>query len=179
MSKVESEPTGKSANFLELQMRSPSATESFAHVVAEFAAAGDHLLLKGQIGTGKTVFARALIKAKLCEFGLDEDVPSPTYNLVQIYVAGGLEIWHADLYRISDPGEAAELGLDDALEFALCIIEWPERLGDSDWPRGTCIEFCMDESSGCRRLAVDARSRLGKQVIARIRQSGDEQGTSD
>ena len=179
MSKVESEPTGKSANFLELQIRSPSATESFARVVAEFAAAGDHLLLKGQIGTGKTVFARALIKAKLCEFGLDEDVPSPTYNLVQIYVAGGLEIWHADLYRISDPGEAAELGLDDALETALCIIEWPERLGDSDWPRGTCIEFRMGESSCCRTLAVDARSRLGKQLVERIRQTSVEQGTSD
>ena len=179
MSKDASERTGNSPVRREFQMHSPSATESFARVVAEFATAGDNLLLQGQIGTGKTVFARALIKAKLGEFGLDEEVPSPTYNLVQTYAAGGLEIWHADLYRISDPGEAAELGLDDALENALCIIEWPERLGNSEWPRGTCIEFRMDERSGCRTLAVDAMSCLGKQVIAMIGQSGDEQGTSD
>ena len=179
MNTVESEPTGNSAGLHEFQMHSPSETESFARVVAEFAAAGDQLLLKGQIGTGKTVFARALIKAKLSKFGLDEDVPSPTYNLVQVYVAGGLEIWHADLYRISDPGEAVELGLDEALETALCIIEWPERLGDTDWSRGTCIEFRMGESSCCRTLAVDARSSLGKQVITRFRQISVEQGTSD
>ena len=179
MNIVKSEPTGNSAGLREFRMHSPSETESFARVVAEFAAASDHLLLKGQIGTGKTVFARALIKAKLSEFGLDEDVPSPTYNLVQIYVAGGLEIWHADLYRISDPGEATELGLDEALETALCIIEWPERLGDVDWPRGTCIEFRMGERSCCRTLAVDARSRLGRRVIKKIRQTSVEQGPSD
>ena len=179
MSKDASERTGNSAVRREFRMHSPSATESFARIVAEFATAGDNLLLQGQIGTGKTVFARALIKAKLGEFGLNEEVPSPTYNLVQTYAAGGLEIWHADLYRISDPGEAAELGLDDALENALCIIEWPERLGNSDWPRGTRIEFRMGERSGCRTLAVDAMSCLGKQVIAMIGQSGDEQGTSD
>ena len=179
MDEDESEQASNSTLRREFRMRSPSETEAFARVVAEFATAGDHLLLQGQIGTGKTVFARALIKAKLGEFGFDEDVPSPTYNLVQTYVAGSLEIWHADLYRIADPREAAELGLDDALENALCIIEWPERLGNSDWARGTWIEFRMGEQSGCRTLAVDAMSCLGKQVVAMIGQSRDEQGKSD
>ena len=59
----------------------------------------------------------------------DADVPSPTYTLVQTYDAGGAAIWHADLYRLTDPGEAEELGLLDAFADAICLVEWPERLG--------------------------------------------------
>ena len=84
------------------------------------------ILLDGQIGAGKTHFARALIQSLL---PVPEDVPSPTYTLVQVYPGPGFEIWHADLYRLSGPDEVHELGLEDAFETALCLIEWPERLG--------------------------------------------------
>ena len=89
---------------------------------------GDTLLLEGPVGAGKSAFARALIRAQLGRF---EDVPSPTFTLVQTYEADNCEIWHCDLYRLTDPDEALELGLDEAFETAICLIEWPDRLGDA------------------------------------------------
>lgn len=100
----------------------------FAADVAALIRAGDTLLLSGQIGAGKSAFARGFIRAKL---GRMEDVPSPTFTLVQTYESDEGEIWHCDLYRLSHPDEALELGLDEAFETAICLIEWPDRLGDA------------------------------------------------
>jgi tRNA threonylcarbamoyladenosine biosynthesis protein TsaE len=110
----------------ELVLPQPEDTTAFAQRLAPLLRAGDVVLLKGEIGAGKTHFARALIQSLLPE---PEDVPSPTYTLVQVYLGPGFEIWHADLYRLSGPAEVRELGLEDAFETALCLIEWPERLG--------------------------------------------------
>ncbi len=88
---------------------------------------GDVLLLSGEIGAGKTHFARCLILASLIEA---EDVPSPTYTLVQTYKGMTADIWHADLYRLSDISEIEELGLADAFTDAISLIEWPDRLGE-------------------------------------------------
>ena len=85
---------------------------------------GDCLLLEGPIGAGKSHFARALIQERL---GRAEDVPSPSFTLVQTYQAD-VEIWHADLYRLSHPDEVLELGLDTAFDTAICLVEWPDRL---------------------------------------------------
>ena len=87
--------------------------------------AGDTVLLDGPIGAGKSHTARALIRARL---GTEEDVPSPTFTLVQTY-PGDPDIWHADLYRLTHPDEVVELGLGDAFATAICLIEWPDRLG--------------------------------------------------
>lgn len=109
--------------------------------------AGDCLLLEGQIGAGKSHFARAFIQARL---GRAEDVPSPTFTLVQSYQAD-VEIWHADLYRLSHPDEVLELGLEEAFDSAICLIEWPDRLG-SLLPKGAMrLRFTL-EGEG-RRVA--------------------------
>lgn len=110
-----------------LALNSPDQTADFARSLGAQLGAGDTILLSGNVGAGKTHFARALIQSLLAA---PEDVPSPTFTLVQVYdAASGLEVWHADLYRLTDPTETEELGLTDAMEQAICLIEWPDRLG--------------------------------------------------
>ncbi|PRX37209.1 tRNA threonylcarbamoyladenosine biosynthesis protein TsaE [Meinhardsimonia xiamenensis] len=104
-------------------------TRQLAARIAPRLEAGDVLLLSGPIGAGKSVFARALIQSRLAAAGLHEEVPSPTFTLVQVYDDGRAEIWHADLYRLGENADTAELGLDEAFESAICLVEWPERLG--------------------------------------------------
>ena len=89
--------------------------------------AGDFLALKGDLGAGKSAFARFLIRA-ITE-RKDEDVPSPTFALVQPYETARFPIHHFDFYRLSGLGEASELGIGEALDAGLVIAEWPERLG--------------------------------------------------
>lgn len=87
---------------------------------------GDAVLLNGPVGAGKTHFARALIQSLL---DVPEDVPSPTFTLIQTYDTRHGALWHADLYRISTDTEIDELGLVEAFEDAICLVEWPDRLG--------------------------------------------------
>jgi tRNA threonylcarbamoyladenosine biosynthesis protein TsaE len=87
--------------------------------------AGEAICLFGPLGAGKSTLARALIRARTRP---DEDVPSPTFTLVQFYEGTGLAIAHFDLYRLTSPDEAYEIGLDEALEDGAALIEWPERL---------------------------------------------------
>lgn len=102
-------------------------TAALARMLAATLLPGQTILLDGPVGAGKTHFARAFIRARQGDAA--EDVPSPTFTLVQTYDDPiGTEIWHADLYRLTDPSELAELGLDEALTDAICLIEWPDRL---------------------------------------------------
>ena len=86
------------ALFEEIQTNTPEATEALASRVAPVLRPGDTLLLEGEIGAGKTHFARAVIQSRLAAAGMFEDVPSPTFALVQTYNDTVTEIWHADLY---------------------------------------------------------------------------------
>lgn len=112
----------------EFSLVDEDATAQLAAQIAPKLQAGDTLLLVGDIGAGKSAFARALIRARLNRM---EDVPSPTFTLVQTYQNADADIWHCDLYRLTHPDEALELGLDEAFQNAICLIEWPDRLGTS------------------------------------------------
>ena len=102
------------------------ATLALARNLAQVAKVGDILALYGDLGAGKTEFARAFIRA-LTDAG--EDVPSPTFTLVQTYDGDDVDIWHFDLYRLERPEAAFELGIEDAFHDAISLIEWPENLG--------------------------------------------------
>ncbi len=102
-----------------------AATAALAAVLARQARSGDVLTLSGPLGAGKTSFARAFIAA----LGVRDEVPSPTFTLVQTYETAVATVWHFDLYRLTGPDEVHELGLDEALIDGIVLIEWPERLG--------------------------------------------------
>ena len=110
-------------------LRDPDATDRLALLLSRHLGPGDTVLLEGDIGAGKTHLARKLIQSLLSAAGKNEDVPSPTYTLVQTYDVGTFEIVHADLYRLIDPEAVLELGLEEAFGHALCLVEWPDRLG--------------------------------------------------
>ncbi len=128
-----------------LPLPDPDATDRLARALAPRLGPGDVLLLEGPIGAGKTHFARALIQALM---PVPEEVPSPTFTLVQVYEGPGFPIWHADLYRLSHPDEAEELGLAEAFETALCLVEWPERLGPYRPHGALTLTFAQASGSG-------------------------------
>lgn len=114
-----------------LTLADPGATAALAEAMAPHLAAGDFVGLHGPLGAGKSAFARAVIAARLAALGRREDIPSPSFTLVQVYDLGPVELWHADLYRLGTPDEIAELGLEEAFEGAICLVEWAERLGSA------------------------------------------------
>jgi tRNA threonylcarbamoyladenosine biosynthesis protein TsaE len=106
--------------------REEADTTRLAGIVARAAVPGDVIALSGDLGSGKTAFARGFIRALTAPA---EEVPSPTFTLVQTYSANGRTIYHFDFYRIDDPEEAWEIGLEEAFAGGITLIEWPERLG--------------------------------------------------
>ena len=106
-------------------------------------APGDAVLLRGDLGSGKTTLARAILAA----LGVAEAVPSPTYTLVQAYDTPGLAVSHFDLYRLKRAAEMDELGLDEALEYGAALIEWPERAEDRLPRDALTIHLCAERSA--------------------------------
>ena len=147
---------------LTLDLATEADTSRLARAFASLLVAGDTVLLEGPIGAGKSHFCRALIQSRL---GRAEDVPSPTFTLVQTYQAD-VEIWHADLYRLTHPDEVLELGLDEAFADAICLIEWPDRLG-SHQPPGAIRIRLADAGEG-RSAGIDfgARPELEAMLLA-------------
>ena len=102
--------------------------------------AGRTVCLIGELGAGKTTLVRGMIQSVLD----DIDVPSPTYTLVQSYDMPDFELWHCDMYRLERPEDGYELGLMDAFEEALCLIEWPDKLGSLIPENALSIEIAFD-----------------------------------
>lgn len=104
----------------------PEETVRIAQTLSGLLHPHDVILLKGELGAGKSTFARALIQS-LC--GENTEVPSPTFTLVQTYETPKFVLWHFDLYRLEHSQEIYELGIEEAYASGVCLIEWPERLG--------------------------------------------------
>lgn len=110
-----------------LSFSQEAETVEFASSLAEHLKTGDTVLLNGDIGAGKSFLCRAIIRHLVQDV---HDIPSPTFTLVQTYDADETEIWHCDLYRLTSADDVVELGLSDAFDVAICLVEWPDRLGD-------------------------------------------------
>lgn len=108
-----------------LDLPDAAATVALGVALGARLSPGDAVMLYGALGAGKTTLARGAVAGFL---GREEETPSPTYTLVQTYEGPRGQLWHADLYRLKDPSEAEELGLEDAFTDAAVLIEWPERL---------------------------------------------------
>jgi tRNA threonylcarbamoyl adenosine modification protein YjeE len=114
-----------------LLLRSLAETEDLARRIAPRLRVGDTVALKGELGAGKTTMARAILRS----LGVEGDIPSPSFTLVQEYKTPCMSIAHCDLYRVSDSAELAELGLEEALCNGALLVEWPER---------ACAEIAAD-----------------------------------
>ncbi|MES2057576.1 MAG: tRNA (adenosine(37)-N6)-threonylcarbamoyltransferase complex ATPase subunit type 1 TsaE [Pseudomonadota bacterium] len=114
-----------------LPLNGPDESHSFGERLAELVQPGDVITLEGPLGAGKTSIARGLLAA----LGLAGEAPSPSFAIVQPYAPPEVRmpVLHVDLYRIDDPNEMEELGLDDAASDSLLIVEWPER-APGFWP---------------------------------------------
>ena len=113
------------------KIASLSELESLASDFVRTLKQGDVVYMMGDLGAGKTTFVRAAIQSLL---GHDETVPSPTFTLVQTYDSTP-PIWHYDLYRLNDPEEVLELGMDEAFDQGITFIEWPQNMGNVYTPQ--------------------------------------------
>lgn len=106
-------------------LKTPQELQTLAAMLAALCKIGDHILLYGDVGAGKTTFARGFIQAIT---KTQEEITSPTFTLVQTYplADGGGSVWHCDLYRLKNQEELLELGLEEAAENGITLIEWPE-----------------------------------------------------
>jgi tRNA threonylcarbamoyladenosine biosynthesis protein TsaE len=131
-----------------------AATGALAVRLAAVARPGDVIALKGELGAGKTSFARAFIRA----LGGTGEVPSPTFTLVQVYELPTATVWHFDGYRLRDPEEAWELGIEDAFADGVSLIEWPDRFGGLLPARRLEIALSAGATASARRAVIDAPS---------------------
>jgi tRNA threonylcarbamoyladenosine biosynthesis protein TsaE len=134
-----------------IELPDETATAVLATRLAALARPGDVIALKGELGAGKTSFARAFIRAR----GGIEAVPSPTFTLVQVYELAEGTIWHIDGYRLRAPEEAWELDIEDAFCEGISLIEWPERLGSLVPARRLEITLSAGPTPAARRAALD------------------------
>ncbi len=141
-------------------------TERLAQGLAPHVASGDVIGLCGPLGSGKTAFARAFIRARLGRPA--EEVPSPTFTLVQLYEHEAGAIWHFDLYRLSAPEDAYELGVEDAFAGAISLIEWPEKLGammPADWLE---VRLAPGEDEEARVITIAPHGPRGEVLAAAL-----------
>lgn len=130
-------------------LKGEAATARLGAAVAAALKPGEAVCLSGPLGAGKSTLARALVRALTTP---DEEVPSPTFTLAQFYEGPGLKVAHFDLYRLTDPDEAYEIGLSEALDEGAAVIEWPERLGGALPPDRLDIEIALDGDGRRARL---------------------------
>ena len=136
-------------SFLTLPNITLNKMNTLANTLLPVLGAGDVIALQGDLGAGKSTLSRALIVGAC---GADTVVPSPTFTLVQTYGASICDIWHMDWYRLEDPEQIWELGVEEAFSDAICLIEWAERASDY-LPEGTLTIEIVDMGNDARTIS--------------------------
>lgn len=149
----------------DLTLSSPDKTARCARALGQQLQPGDVILLRGDIGAGKTHFARSLIQSLQAP---PEDVPSPTFTLVQVYDTPKGELWHSDLYRLGSPDDCVELGLTDAFEDAICLVEWPDRLEDLTPSNALDITLTLGAGEEHRHMHLSWSDPRWTDMIAKV-----------
>ena len=134
---------------------SETDTQLIAKRIGQLLLPGDVILLRGGIGAGKSFFARSLIQSLL---DIPEEVPSPTFTLVQTYTTKVGEIWHVDLYRLRTLREVDELGLFEAFKSAITLVEWPELLSQVVPSSSLYLDFKVRKDDFIRELTLYSKS---------------------
>jgi tRNA threonylcarbamoyladenosine biosynthesis protein TsaE len=152
---------------MRLHVRTAEDTEDLGWRLASARPAADAplavLYLSGELGAGKTTFARGFLRA----LGVADAVPSPTYTLLELYPAGAVTVVHVDLYRVRDAAELESLGLRDwARTGHVWLVEWPERGGTRLPPPDLSLAFAAGAAG--HDIEVGARSALGEGWLARL-----------
>ena len=130
-------------------LRTEEETAAFGAALARVARSSDVITLSGPLGVGKTALARGFLGA----LGHEGEVPSPSFAIVQPYDELNPRVWHDDLYRIEDPSEIEELGLDAAAD-AVLMVEWPQRAGAGAWPNALSLSLDVTQD-GDRILTAE------------------------
>ncbi|MGB8273782.1 MAG: tRNA (adenosine(37)-N6)-threonylcarbamoyltransferase complex ATPase subunit type 1 TsaE [Alphaproteobacteria bacterium] len=160
-------PTRTEEPELVLDLPDLAATQALARLLAARVRRGDVIALSGGLGAGKTTLARAFINALAALTGYPaEEVPSPTFTMVQAYDFPGMSVWHFDLYRLERAEDAYELGIEEAFAAAVSLIEWPERLG-SLLPAER-LDIRLELLDGERRRAVVRGSGAWAQRLSEL-----------
>lgn len=146
--------------FVQFVLKSEPETVALGAQIAELLRPGDLVGLAGNLGAGKTTLARALVRHLLP----GEEVPSPTFTLVQIYDVRQFKIWHTDLYRVKARSELRELGFEEALEDGVLLVEWPDRMAE-DLPEDR-LDVIMEVDDGAedRRVKLIGRGSWASRV---------------
>lgn len=137
----------------QMLLKNLADTKKLAEQLADLCAIEEVIGLKGDLGSGKTEFARHFIRHIALE---DPVVQSPTFNLVHVYKTVKGTIWHFDLYRLQAAKEVFELGIEDAMSFGISLIEWPEIIQDILPENYLEINFSFTESDNARYVDITA-----------------------
>lgn len=147
----------------QFNLPSERETQALGAALAALLRPGDVVALHGDLGAGKTTLARGLVQALL---GRPEEVPSPTYTLLQVYEAPAFPLWHFDLYRLDQPEDVEELGWDETVE-GVALIEWPERAG-ALLPKSR-LDVYLEISGEGRRARLEARGEGWQERLDELR----------
>ena len=146
------------ADFYCSTLHTERETAVLAANIAMIADAGDIIALTGDLGAGKSTFARAFIRARMMD--PTQEVPSPTFTLIQTYDPdNGPPLLHADLYRLSNPDDVEDLGLYDELGRSIMLIEWPDRMPADWWQAALNIKLSLEEGEETEARSVTLSSK--------------------